>query len=118
VTTKIPTRTQAEIIRYFNGGPVPSVRSTQATYRACERNGWIEPIDVSPFYRTTNPGRLALDAYDNRVPLKPGRPRQHNRKIQVVTEVDQPVFDRIEAARGGLSRPEWLRQVINAALAA
>lgn len=115
---RIPSRTQAELVRYFDGGPVGTSRALSTTYEACRNAGWIEPTDSFPFHRTTDAGRRALTAFENRVPGKVGRPRKHNRKVTVVTEVDGPTFDAIEAARGGVTRPEWLRQAIRNALAA
>lgn len=116
---RMPTRAQAEVIRYFDGGPPPEARTTSQTYEVCRNAGWIEPVEQSPFYhRTTAAGRQALERYDNPVPSRRGRPRKTDTRVSVWTLVDKTVADQIDAARGGLPRPEWLRQAIRNALAA
>lgn len=58
--TAKPTPAQHKVITYFNGGPIPAGRVTEATYAVCRREGWIEPIEEFPFHRTTDLGRQAI----------------------------------------------------------
>lgn len=55
-----PTKPQADLIRYFDGGPTPNTSVKSATYRVCLARGWIERCESFPYYKTTNEGRVAL----------------------------------------------------------
>jgi hypothetical protein len=69
-TQKSPTPTQRQAIRYFNGDVAAAAgRSSAATYKACERNGWIEEIDVWPYHQATRAGAEAVGMeYSPKVP--------------------------------------------------
>lgn len=54
------TPTQFAVVTYFDGGPVPTCRVTEASYEACRRRGWIVSTDTFPFHQTTDEGREAL----------------------------------------------------------
>lgn len=55
-----PSPSQAAAIAYFHNGTRSGVRFNQASYTACEREGWIEPIDDFPFHRATDDGIRAI----------------------------------------------------------
>lgn len=60
-TRKTPTPTQRQTIRYFNGDLTAAAgRSSQTTYNVCERNGWIEEINVFPYHQATRAGAEAV----------------------------------------------------------
>lgn len=58
--TRKPTPAQTEAIIYFAGGPRPTQRVTEATYRACREAGWIEKTEQFPFHSTTDAGRKVV----------------------------------------------------------
>lgn len=60
-TQKPPTPAQRAAIRYFNGDVAAGAnRWSATTYKVCERNGWIEAVDVWPFRQTTRAGAEAV----------------------------------------------------------
>ncbi|MEU3452244.1 hypothetical protein ABZ671_01175 [Micromonospora sp. NPDC006766] len=58
--TAKPTPAQAAMIAYFHDGTRSSVRSNQASYTVCEREGWVEKTESFPYHRATDAGIRAI----------------------------------------------------------
>jgi len=88
MSEKRPTQSQAQLIDFFDGGPVPTRRCTPGTYRACVANGWIEPTDAHPYHRATSKGIEAVASI--------GAPRVAN--VAAATAERRRIGDRGRAA--------------------